>query len=93
VNVSVETSPGGGLVLILSGTGPAALYRIGSLDEHDLRDLEFVLAQRRAMSSRCPETDGRHTCSLRPGHGESHQCRGCEARWRHVPAGIRLGTP
>jgi hypothetical protein len=91
VNVSVETSPGGGLVLILSV--PPALRRIPGLDEHDLRDLEFVLAQRRAMSSRCPETDGRHTCSLRPGHGESHQCRGCEARWRHVPAGIRLGTP
>lgn len=62
---------------------------ISSLTEHDLRDLEFVLAQRRAMSRRCPETDGEHTCSVFPGHPVSsqykigHPCRGCEYRWFH----------
>ena len=59
---------------------------ISSLSEHDLRDLEFALALRRAMGRTCLEEDGEHTCSLRPGHGESHQCRGCDTRWRHVRA-------
>lgn len=57
-------------------------YLIG-LDEHDLRDLEFVLAQRRAMSRRCPDEHGEHTCSLAPGHipDAGHICRACDFSW------------
>jgi hypothetical protein len=59
-----------------------ALYRIGGLSEHALRDIEFELARRRAMGRVCPVTDGEHTCSLAPGHGEAwHLCRGCTRRW------------
>jgi hypothetical protein len=62
---------------------------ISSLTEHDLRDLEFALAQRRAVSRRCPETDGEHTCGNSPGHPVSeqydlkHLCRACTHRWIH----------
>ena len=50
-----------------------------SLSEHDLRDLEFALSQRRAMSRRCPYTWGEHTCALAPGHvaDPGHVCRAC----------------
>jgi hypothetical protein len=58
----------------------------GRYTEHGLRDLESELARRRAMGRVCPEKDGEHTCSLAPGHGEAHQCRGCEKRWMHVRA-------
>ena len=61
---------------------PPALYRI-SVDEHGLRMIEFDLAQRRAMSRRCEAEDGRHRCSLAPGHGQaSHLCRGCTQKWQ-----------
>jgi hypothetical protein len=61
---------------------PPALYRIG-LTEHGLYDIEFALAQRRAMSRRCPEKDGEHTCGLPPGHGGAwHLCRACNRTWQ-----------
>jgi hypothetical protein len=52
---------------------------LGCLSEHDLRDLEFALAQRRAVSRRCTHTWGEHTCSMAPGHGgePGHMCRAC----------------
>ena len=54
---------------------------LSSLSEHDLRDLEFALAQRRAVSRRCPGTRDEHTCSLAPGHHQVHQCRACVITW------------
>jgi len=56
---------------------------LSSLSEHDLRDLEFTLAQRRAMARRCPATSGEHTCSLAPGHipDAGHLCRACTGTW------------
>lgn len=54
---------------------------LSSMSEHDLRDLEFVLARRRAMAKACPGKNGEHTCALTPGHGTGHECRGCDARW------------
>ncbi len=56
--------------------------QIVSLTEHGARDVEFVLAQRRAMSRRCTTTFGEHTCAKAPGHGKStHLCRGCTFEW------------
>jgi hypothetical protein len=57
-------------------------YLLG-LREDDLRDLEFALAQRRAMSKRCTATHGEHTCSLAPGHIDDpgHLCRACPEIW------------
>jgi hypothetical protein len=56
-------------------------YLLG-LSEHDVNDLGFALAQRKAMSRRCPETEGEHTCALAPDHGKAaHQCRGCDHAW------------
>jgi hypothetical protein len=60
-------------------------YLLG-LSGHDVNDLEFALAQRKAMSRRCPETDGEHTCALAPDHDKAaataaHQCRGCDRAW------------
>ena len=66
--------------------GPQSLWldavRVPALfSEHDLRDLEFTLAQRRAMSRRCPETHGEHTCGNAPGHRQAHLCRACPLKW------------
>jgi hypothetical protein len=72
---------------------PPALYRI-TLSEHGWRDLEFVLAQRRAMSRRCGDTEGEHTCALYLGHVDTHVCRGCNRTWQDVtglPDGARHG--
>jgi hypothetical protein len=62
--------------------------RYSSFSEHDLRDIVFVLEQRRAMSKRCTATSGEHTCSLWPGHSDTfrtsvsqHLCRGCSFKW------------
>lgn len=58
-----------------------AIYRIG-LTEHGLRDIEFALAQRRAVTRRCTETRGEHSCALAPGHGGAqHLCRACTVWW------------
>ena len=57
-------------------------WRVTGLSEHDLRDIEFALAQRRAMSRRCDAEDGEHTCAQRPEHpGEPHLCRACPRTW------------
>lgn len=59
-----------------------------ALSEHDLRDIEFVLAQRRAMSRRCTSVSGEHTCGLDPGHTVpvAHLCRACTRTWADAPA-------
>lgn len=51
--------------------------------EHDLGDLEAVLAQRKAMTGRCGAEDGEHTCGLWADHAApvGHQCRACPAEW------------
>lgn len=59
---------------------------VNSLTEHDFRDLEFALAQRRAMSRRCETGNGEHTCALSPGHCGVHACRGCDVTWQDVSA-------
>ncbi len=76
--MKIVISPGGDdCNLILSGH-PV----IAGLSEHDLRDLEFVLAQRRAMSRRCDAGQGEHTCSTAPQHGGAwHLCRACTHQW------------
>lgn len=61
---------------------------ISSLSEHDMRDLEFALAQRRAMSKRCEQQQDEHTCALYLGHVGTHVCRGCEETWQDTPAGL-----
>lgn len=70
-------------VLCLELAEDGALYRVMAT-EHGLRDIEFVLAQRRAMTSRCDEEDGEHTCGLDTGHASGHLCRGCTRSWRAV---------
>lgn len=59
---------------------------INSMNEHEMRDLEFALAQRRAMSRRCETRHGEHSCALSPGHGGVHACRGCDVTWQGAPA-------
>ena len=60
-------------------------YLLG-MTEHNIRDLEFVLAQRRAMSKRCTVTHREHTCGLDVAHGTAtqHSCRACDAEWPWV---------
>lgn len=58
---------------------------IGDLTDHDLDDIAFVLAQRKAMSRRCPQATGEHTCSLDPRHDGDHLCRACTRTWKAVP--------
>jgi hypothetical protein len=61
---------------------PPAFSRVYIGSEHGLRDIEFALAQRRAMSRRCQVTQDEHTCSLAPDHGQaSHLCRACTHTW------------
>lgn len=60
---------------------PPALYRF-SVTSHGLRDLEFVLAQHRAMSRHCPEARDEHSCANPPGHGGTHLCRACDVQWQ-----------
>ena len=58
--------------------------------QHDLNDLEAVLAADKAMSRHCgaettgPEPGGdHHTCVMPPGHSIlPHICRGCPRQWR-----------
>jgi hypothetical protein len=78
MDVTVTEQDGGWRILELRDR--PALYRIG-LTEHGLYDIEFALAQRRAMSRRCPQVKGEHTCALAPGHGTRHECRACQERW------------
>jgi hypothetical protein len=79
MKITVTGRDGGTLTLELREH--PALYRI-TTDEHGLRDIEFGLAQRRAMSRRCEAEDGRHACSLAP-HNDlfRHLCRGCDRQW------------
>lgn len=49
--------------------------------QHDLNDLEAVLARDKAMARVCPAEDGEHTCGWPPGHGVPHTCRACPRRW------------
>ena len=79
MDVEVIEAEGGYLVMRMREAG--SRYRVRAT-EHGLRDIEFALAQRRAMSRRCTATQGEHTCSLAPDHGEaSHLCRGCTHTW------------
>ena len=55
-------------------------YLLG-LTDHDMNDLEFALAQRKAMSRRCLRALGEHSCALAPPHGRAHVCRGCDTTW------------
>lgn len=66
---------------------------INSMNEHEMRDLEFALAQRRAMSRRCETGNGEHSCALSPGHCGPHACRGCDRTWQNVPAGLSWSGP
>jgi hypothetical protein len=55
---------------------------ICGLTEHDLHDIEFALAQRRAMSKRCDAETGEHTCGNAPDDGHlRHLCRACTHEW------------
>jgi hypothetical protein len=79
MDVEIVEHPGSGNCTLILGTRP----RIHALTEHSLRDLEFVLAQRRAMIRRCPATSGEHTCGNAPGHcQEGHLCRACTRTWQ-----------
>jgi len=75
VNVQVIDGGDGRSDLILGSV------RCSSFTEHDLRDIEFTLAQRRAMSRRCPEISGGHTCGNAPDHRGNHLCRACTETW------------
>jgi hypothetical protein len=74
----------GDLALFIPGKDP-----VEGLTEHDLRLLEFDLAQRRAMSRRCEARDGIHACAVFPGHPVDeqydirHLCRACTHCWVH----------
>jgi hypothetical protein len=74
-DIIVYPGPAGGQPQFLTG-----------LTEHDVRDLEFALAQRRAMGKCCPGVSGIHVCSMPPDHGSEpgHLCRACDEIW---PAG------
>lgn len=88
--MDVDVSERGGLLDIT--IAPPAIVRpfqrqfFLGLSEHDLRDLVFVLEQRRAMGKTCPEKNGEHTCSMAPGHGPDpgHVCRACDLIWPGV---------
>jgi hypothetical protein len=56
-------------------------WRVTGLTQHDLNDIEAVLAARKAMARTCPAEDGDHTCGLPPGHPPGHQCRACPREW------------
>lgn len=50
--------------------------------QHDLNDLESVLAQVKAMSKHCDAETGEHTCIMPPGHWIfPHICRACPHEW------------
>jgi hypothetical protein len=89
MRVCVEDQDGGLRVLWLEGR------RVGSFTEHDLRDIEFALAARRAMSKRCDAETGEHTCALAPAHRDSavalHQCRACMHNWPGTPPVAQTG--
>jgi hypothetical protein len=50
--------------------------------QHDLNDLEAVLAADKAMARPCPAETGNHTCGL-PRHDSfgPHVCRACPETW------------
>lgn len=52
-----------------------------SASQHDLNDLEAVLAQDKAKAKVCPDEDGDHTCAMPPGHFLPHLCRACPRTW------------
>lgn len=74
------------IIVYLSPDGPPQF--LTGLDEHALRDLEFALAQNRAMGKCCPAAVGIHVCSMPPGHGDEpgHVCRACTEIWQDDPA-------
>jgi hypothetical protein len=78
VRVEVNDRPDDFRELVLDG-----ILAASNLTEHDLRDIEFALARRRAMGRLCPEQDREHTCSLPPGHlgYAAHLCRACTYHW------------
>jgi hypothetical protein len=60
------------------------------LTTHDLNDIEFVLAQCKAMARRCTAAEGEHTCALAPGHDDHGlgllRLADTAEGWRTVPA-------
>lgn len=73
----LEHGCGGKLELVL-----ARNRHIAGLTEHDLRDIEFVLAQRRAMGKTCTAEDGEHACGSAPDDNHlRHLCRACTREW------------
>jgi hypothetical protein len=78
MRVEIIDLPGGLTALRLDGN-----QLIKGMSEHALRDLEFVLAQRRAMARRCTAEAGEHACGLAPAHDReaAHVCRACTKTW------------
>lgn len=57
-----------------------------SATDHELDDLEALLAARKAKIRTCPGRDGDHACWLPPDHtAAAHQCRACPHRWAVTP--------
>ena len=88
VTVEPRGGPGSKLFDITITLWPGDLHHpqaLSGLLDHDLRDLEFALAQRRAMSRHCDATTTRggmeHACLSPPGHGPHHACRSCHHTW------------
>lgn len=73
------------------GTVNVTQYLLG-LSGHDVSDLEFALAQRKAMSRRCTQAHGEHTCGLDPDHGQQHLCRACTETWPVTRTAERAGA-
>jgi len=83
--VRVRVDDTGGTCTLVLGRGAGWPLGVSGLTEHDLRDLEFELARRRAMGRVCQSVYGEHTCSLAPEHehgGGAHLCRACTTTWR-----------
>lgn len=82
--MKIDIVPRQGLFVLDMLKSPHVHTHVFGLSEHDLNDLEFALAQRKAMSSRCGEEHGEHTCGIMPDHTHfiAHICRACTVEWK-----------
>jgi hypothetical protein len=71
-----------GTTLVSFGTEGSPGWFSWAATDHELEDLEAVLALRKARVATCPAEHGEHACVWTPGHAILHQCRACPERWR-----------
>jgi hypothetical protein len=85
VRITLDDPGPDGLRTLTWGTEGQPGWFAWDATQHDLNDLEAVLAQDKAMARTCPAEAAGHTCGLPRHDSPGHQCRACPHTWRGAP--------